>query len=277
MDTATQDTTPTPQQIEGRLLASLATIAAAWDDMLEPPARRPGQRVNGTGAALPDDADATGDTPRAVQVIDARRDVIAIMRSWCQVTVETHNVTHGIPSGQDVPGMAGFLARWSYLLAEHDAALDLLDEIETARATVEKWAPPQNERPRDWKPRPWTIRLGACPLTWQDPETADDKPCPGRLVGHEDGWITCNTCGTRAVPTWWEEKTYGEGGAPMMTAAQLVTWLHRQYGMVVQKATIRQWVTRGYLTRSGVDSEGRNLYDRAAVDQCIRLREERAG
>ena len=242
----------TAQQIEGRLISALATIATVWDRMLEPPSRRPGQRTNGTGITLPDTAEEADDTPRHVQVIDARRDVTDTLRGWCQVTVETHDVQHGIPPGTDAPSMARFLTRWSYLLAEHEAAIDLLDEIEAARATVEKWAPPQQPPPVGWQPRRRTMKLGACPLMWQDPDETDDQPCPGVLLGDEEGWVTCTRCGTRAVADWWEAQIAGHGDdTPVeertVTAEQIVDLARTEFGQRIKPDAVWQWVRRNRL------------------------------
>ena len=256
----------TAQQIEGRLISALATIRDLWDEMMEAPARRPGTKGGG-GATLDDHAESDADTPRLIRIVDVRHQVTATLNGWCRVTIEDHDVEHHIPSGHDVKGMCVFLARWAPRMAEHDAAADLLEEVSAARRKVERIARPQ---------RPAGLRLGACPLKWQNPETADDQPCPGRLHASDDGWIRCDKCGTLAVAAWWEEQTFGKEGAPMMTADQLVSWLHRQYGMVVQPATVRQWVKRGDLVRSGTDDGGRSLYDRWAVETCLQRRQRRS-
>ena len=76
---------PTAQQIEGRLTAALSTIETTWDRMLTPPSSKPGPRTKGTGVNLPDDSEEADDTPRLVQLVDARREVTLCLRSWCQV------------------------------------------------------------------------------------------------------------------------------------------------------------------------------------------------
>lgn len=263
----------TPQQIEGRLTSALATIEAAWDRMLTPPTRRPGQRTNGTGITLDDDSEATDDTPRVVQLVDARREVTLCLRSWCQVTVEDHNVEHGIPSGADVPGMARFLSRWSFLLAEHEAAADLLDEVTAARVKVEKWAPPHQHPPADWRPPLRTMKLGACPLTWQDPETAEDKPCPGSLRGDEFGWVTCDKCGTQAVMGWWEQQLSEDMRPGLMTLDEVRVYLHRMHGMRLTTRALRAWVERDLLVHSDKNGDGRHLYDIGAVESAVTRRE----
>ena len=271
-----ETTRPTPQQIEGRLASALSTIATLWPTMIQPPSSGTRPRTTGTGALL-DDADTRDDDMRRLErLIEARREVMLCLRSWCQVTVEDHDVQHGIPVGTDVPAMCGFLTRWSYLLAEHEAALDLLAEVEAARGAVERWAPPASHPPAGWAPPRRTMRLGSCPLIHQDPVTSDDAPCAGQLRGDEDGWVTCDGCGTEAVMGWWERQLYGEDGLRGMTIREVVTYLHSQHGRRCTVRGLRAWVTRGDLVPSGTDDQGRHLYDAGAVEAALTRRRQRA-
>lgn len=229
----------TAEQIEGKLHSALATIRDLWDDMLEPPAKRVGSRSG--GVLLADDDESAADTPRTTQVIDARREIMLCLRGWCQVIVEDHNVHHGIPIGTDVPEMAAFLDRWRTQVADHEAALEILDEVLSCRRIVERCAHPY---------RASRLNLGACPLTWQDPATSDDRPCPGRLRGEEDGWVTCDACGTQAVVSWWEDQAVAQGHGDRhagITAKEVAALAHGQFGIKVSPQTIWQWVGRGKL------------------------------
>ena len=275
-----RDHAPTPEDLDAQqasavenwLRADLATIADLWDDMLTTAAASGGGNITPGGAGdggtlLDDDADDDSDTPRFIRVIDTRSTIATTLNGWCRIIIEDHNVQLAIPDGHDAPAMARFLSRWAAQLADHEAADVASAEISTAASTVRRYAQPQGRA---------SLHLGTCPLTWQDPEDASDKPCPGILRAHDDGWIICSGCGTKAVASWWEDRVFGEDGAPLMTAAQVVSWLHRHYGMVVQPVTVRQWVARGDLARSGTDDDGRSLYDRAAIEVCLQRRTRRA-
>lgn len=261
----------TAQQIEGRTLSALATIEASWEAMLTPPSRRPGQRTHGTGATLDDKAESDDDTPRMIRMLDMRQHVTGVLNSWCRTTIEDHNVQHGIPDGHDVPALCKFLRRWSHIMAEHEAAEDMLDELKGCARDCESFAPPSQERPHDWRPKPRTMRLGACPLQWQDPADATDKPCPGTLRGDEDGWVRCDTCGTAAVMGWWEQQL--PEAMPLMTLDEVRVYVHRQHGMRLTLSALRMWVQRGHLVHAEVDSSGRERYDAGAVEAALTRRQ----
>lgn len=267
----------TAEQIDGRMRSALAAISAGWDDMLtHPPAARVGQRTTGTGAILADDSHSDDDTPRLLRVIEDRAQVTASLNGWCRVVIEDHDVEHGIPDGTDVPKMCEFLTRWTYLMAEHAAALDLLEELRSARSLVAKWCPPTQHRPHGWHPRPRSMRLGACPLTWQDPATAQDRPCPGVLRGDEDGWVTCDACGTRAVMGWWEQRLHGEDGLAPMTLEEVRVYLHRMHGMRLTLRTLRSWVQAGDLVAFSTGEGVASRFDAGAVEAALTRRGRRA-
>lgn len=261
----------TAQQIEGRLTAALATIASSWEAMIQPPSATARPRTSGTGALLDDRDDRDTDMRHLDKLVHARREVTLTLNGWSRVVVQDHDVEHGIPEGHDVPAMARFLSRWAHLMAEHEAATDLLDEIEAVRRVVETWAPPTQHPPHDWHPPRPTMRLGACPLTWQDPTDATDKPCPGTLRGDDEGWVRCDTCGTAAVMGWWEQHL--PDAAPLMTLDEVRLYLHRHHGMRLTLRGLRAWVERDHLVRSGDDGQGRAVYDVGAVEAALTRRQ----
>lgn len=253
----------TAQQIEGRLISALATIRDLWAEMIAPPTVRLGRSPSGGGGSLADDAEvatastlldaalaSAPDIDRTLQVVEIRSAATTALNGWCRTIVQDHDVEHGIPSGMDVPAMCAFLHRWAYLAAEHDAARDMLDELTKVAAAVERIARPQRQE---------GLRLGACPLTWREPETAEDKPCPGRLVGDEEGWVTCDRCGTRAVAGWWEAHMTGEDRGDIetrtVTVAEIVDLARSQFGQRIQPAAVWQWVNRNRLSPVDADAK----------------------
>jgi hypothetical protein len=256
----------TPQQIDGRLAASLSTIEDLWADMLAPPAKRPGSGTRGSGVLLPDDSESAADTPRLVDVVDHRHRIALVLNAWCRAVIEDHDVTHGIPHGLDVPGMVGFLRRWSHLMAEHEAAEVMLDELESCADTVRRYAEPQR---RTW------IALGPCPLVYTHPDTGDAQTCPGQVRSDEDDaeWATCNRCQTRAVASWWEREMFpglelAEERA--LTTAEVVTLAHKQFGMMLTKQAVWQWVSRGELHPIDRDAKPHQFLMRHVVRSLAR-------
>jgi hypothetical protein len=51
----------------------------------------------------------------------------------------------------------------------------------------------------------------------------------------------------------------------LVTADEIVTLLHREFGQVVKPGTVRVWLNRGVIEHSGIDDKGRRLYDKGAV------------
>lgn len=255
--------TLTTDQLEGKIVAALSTIRDLWEDMLTPPTRRLGTRGGGGGALLADDAEVTAtetwldaalmdapDLPRSTNLGDVRAAATTALNGWCRTIVDDHDVHHGIPHGQDVPGMCEFLLRWRAQAAESDGAQVMLEELRKVASSVRRYAEPEGRS---------GLRLGACPLTWQDPETAQDRPCPGRLVGMDDGWVTCSGCGTRAVPEWWEQRAQGGDLVPAedrtVTAAELVDLARDEFGQRIAPAAVWQWVKRGRLVPVDKDAK----------------------
>lgn len=249
-----------PGKIEHRCTEALAEIEAAWDQMLTPASVVMGSK--GGGVLLDDDDESSADTPAHIVAIDVRREVGEMLNGWCRVVVDDNDVEHGIPDGVNVPAMCVFLRRWALLMSTHEAAYDMLDEVVTCARKVRHIVNP---------PRHTSIKLGPCPLTWQDPDTAEDRPCTGTVRTSskvsDQTEATCTACGTSAVAKYWEDRMLDTSDTAPLTAADAVPWLHRHYGKVVQRATIRQWVSRDALRaipREDGD-HGPDRYERAAL------------
>jgi len=253
----------TPAQVEDRLVTALGDIVEHWDAMLTPPTKRPGA-TGGGGVLLPDDAEASKartvlegqlmaapDLPRITQVVDVRAAATTTLNGWCRAVIEDHTATLGIPGGYDVPGMCAFLIRWAPRIADDAGpSLVMLEEVQAVASAVHALAEPAGRG---------ALRLGACPLTWQDPSTSDDLPCPGRLTGDEEGWITCSRCGTRAVADWWEARIAGHGDAEpverTVTASEIVELARSEFGQRIKPDAVWQWVRRNRLSPVDVDTK----------------------
>jgi len=51
----------------------------------------------------------------------------------------------------------------------------------------------------------------------------------------------------------------------LVTARELVHEIHQQRGQRVSVSTISTWLNRGIITSTGLDEQGRRLYDKGAV------------
>ena len=241
---------------EGRIVKALYGITDLWDEMLLPTARRTGSRSG--GVLLDDTDDSAADTPRTIQVIDIRLAVMHALRGWCQVIVEDHNVHHGIPNGTDVPGMVTFLLRWRTQLADHDAADTILEELRDCHTAVRNCARPY---------RRTSMSLGPCPLTTQHPDTSDKAPCTGTVRTCEgdaeaESWAQCTVCRERGVAAWWERQMFPEVTEDQqqdrtVTAQEIVTLAHKDFGRAITQQAVWQWTHRR--TLPPVDPKARPL------------------
>lgn len=256
MTTTTDTGRLTAQQIEGRVIACVATIRDLWDDMLtpivEPPAWRPRTTTTGTGALLDDHDPSAADTPRATLIVSIRGEVMHTLRAWCNIITDDHRVTHGVPSGVDVPGMADYIARWAPRMAEHDAARELLDELDDCATAVRRCARPERDT---------TLYLGPCPIEHTDPDTGHGIDCGGPVrtidpdhttYPDEQAEARCKRCGTRAVVSYWDHlmnpgATRDMGDRPL-TADQVIALARSQYGRHLTRGGIRVWVHRGRMS-----------------------------
>ena len=61
----------------------------------------------------------------------------------------------------------------------------------------------------------------------------------------------------------------------LLTAEEVVGFVHRAYGRVIKAATVRQWDKRGTIEPAGHDDKGRRLYAREALVWALDLQERR--
>lgn len=255
---------------EAQIIADLTTIRELWDQMLPTMKAIPlGQLGGGSTRSSTDGDDHNGDHNRDVDnldvVISDRGDITAVLQGWARVVVEDFDVTTVIPHGHDVVGMCQFLMRWARHMTGHVAADDFADELHDCAGKVLRHAKPQR---KDW------LGIGVCPLR----NTETNEQCGGNVRAYPDqeageSWATCQTCGERAVVSWWERAIFGEEASSLVTADELRLFVRREFGITVKDATFRQWKKRGLIEPSGKDAEGRTLYDKGAVAYALQRRQ----
>lgn len=256
--------------LETAIIDDLRTIRDNWDDMLPALKAAPIGRGSSGGATVIEVGREDGDHNAGVGnldiVISDRGDITAVLQGWSRLVVEDFDVTTVIPHGHDVEGMTRFLERWARHMTGHDAAQDMADELRACAGKVLRHAKP---RRKDW------LGIGICPI--RNDETREQ--CGGNIRAYPDSdagesWATCGKCGTKAVVSWWEHEIFGGETSTLVTAAELVLFVRHEFGRVVGESTIRQWVRRQWIEPSGSkDSEGRTLYDKAAVAYALQRRQ----
>ena len=242
--------------IERALMTALGTIAENWDALLAPTS--PGS-ISSTPTPkrlyTHDDTDERDDDLPAIdRRIALRHDVTMSLNSWARLIVDDRQLTHHLPQGGDTIGLIEFLERWARWFSGHEAAQDATDEIRAWAGKVKAAATPQR---RDW------MALGTCPL---ETVTEDFTPCGGQVRAYPGREPECQRCGTSAVASWWERIMFPDAETSrLVTADEVVTLIHRQFGQVIKPGTVRVWISRGWIEPSGTDEKGRTLYDKGAV------------
>ena len=285
------------QHLEQRITQALVTIRREWDAMMPkgPAAARPSMGGSGTAAGIVGDSSAPwlddlgrphwrtdharggGDVDPTTRLLSLRREVAEVLNGWCRVVIEDRPVTKALPSdGMDAIVLAVFLERHASWMAEHEAALDCADEVEHLARQVEGVASP--------KVKQW-VGLGSCPLKIE--QEVDGRlvmvVCGGQVrawpkPGDRDGEVMarCRRCGIEAVTSWWEARMFDNPELKvLLTAEEVVGFVHRAYGKVIKAATVRQWDKRGTIEPAGHDDKGRRLYARDALVWALDLQERR--
>jgi len=240
---------------------ALADIERHYDDTLDPARRASGSHV------LTSIVDAP--LPISADILDKRAHCRARMTYWCIVVIRDRDLHTERLSGFDVPAMADLLRRHSDWLGEQDGLIDRLGRVQHPASELEQCASDLRgiaaPYRRDWHP------LGTCPLEVD----SEDGPviCGGQVRAYPDKDPFCDTCGTVAVTSWWEKVMFDDPELTrLLTAAELVLFVHNQFGKVVTEVCIRQWIKRGIITRAGSDDKGRTLFDKGAVAYAIERR-----
>ena len=288
------------QHIEDRITEALVTIRREWDALrLGPPSSRPGGGSKSAQITADDHnrggwhvlGDSVIDVDAMTRLSALRRTVTEVLNSWSRVIVEDRimptiehmtaqeireYLTKVAPRGDHAPAMCVFLERHAQWMSGHEAAEDMADEVAGLATGVTRFTQPQR---REW------INLGSCPLEIEA-ETDDGLAmvtCGGQVrawprAEDRDGEVMarCRRCGVEAVPSWWEARMFDDPELRvLLTAEEVVGFVHRAYGKVIKAATVRQWDKRGTIEPAGHDDKGRRLYARDALVWALDLQERR--
>lgn len=272
---------PGAAELERRLEYSLREVLQYWPATLTP------SRAGGSVAST-----APGSRPPISDgLIKQRAEVLLLLSDVARQVFDRRRLSRRLPD-DDVPDLVEFLRRHVEWIAEQPDAVQLVSAVARARAIARSMAEPDREREQS---------LGRCPLIveeWvtlrrsqapkepvEDVEQLRDgvelrqigeivdkalapRECGGtvRTMPDQVTDAECDKCGTVATVDWWETVIVGVDEAKtLLTSDELVTFLHRNYGKVVKRETIRTWQHRGWLTAQGRDDKGRTLYSRGDV------------
>lgn len=262
------------QRIEDAIVKACASLVTDWPHMIPDGETQAPGMASRSGVLLDDHDTRDADQRRIDKTISLRRLAQDQLNGWCRVVVEDRGTQNHLPSGVDVPAMATFVKRHAQWLSGHEAGEDCRDEVKAlARAARLVVAP----RPREW------VSLGDCPLEVELTPEVGSQVCHGQVRAHphaedRDGEVMaeCQRCGTEAVASWWESQMFRDAALKvLLTAEEVVTFVHRAYGRVVKPSTVRQWDKRGTIEPAGFDDTGRRLYHRDALVWALDLRDKR--
>ena len=265
------------QALERRITDALVTIRREWGHML-PTGPAPIRYGVGRQARITadDHAQTTADIDGGTRLVSLRREVVDCLNGWSRLVMDDRPVTKALPDGLSAVSMCTFLERHAQWMSGHGAAEDMAGEVETLARSVKAVTQPQR---REW------INLGSCPLE-VEADTDDGLAmvtCGGQVrawprAEDRDGEVMarCRRCGIEAVTSWWESRMFDNPELKvLLTAEEVVAFVHRAYGRVIKAATVRQWDKRGTIEPAGHDDKGRRLYAREALVWALDLQERR--
>ena len=273
------------QHLEQRITQALVTIRREWPALrLGPPSSSPGGGAKSAQITADDHkrgewhvlGDNVVDVDAATRCSALRRTVTDVLNGWSRVVMEDRPVESALPDGRSAVSMCVFLERHAQWMSGHEAAEDMADEVAGLAKGVTRFTQPQR---REW------INLGSCPLEVET-ETDDGLAmvtCGGQVrawprAEDRDGEVMarCRRCGVEAVPSWWEARMFDDPELRvLLTAEEVVGFVHRAYGKVIKAATVRQWDKRGTIESAGHDDKGRRLYARDALVWALDMKERR--
>lgn len=264
------------QRLADDLALAFRGIRRDWDHMLRPGDTQPPGFAGRVGTPLPDHDQRDHDQRRLDRTLSLRRFTQDQLNAWSKAVMEDHGcATETLPMGTDVPAMAAYLERHADWLSGQEYAPDCLDEVGDLMRRCHVVAHP---------PRRETMRLGRCPL-----EIPAEQDVLGRCEGtvryrlehdERDGeaMATCDSCGECAHISWWEDRMFDDPELQKTLDADGVCRLvHRTWGDVITRATVRQWVRRGIIEPTASEAGKASTFDRDAVVFAVDLWKRRAG
>ena len=258
------------QHLEQRITEALETIRT--DHPLVLPLRPGAVRYGTIGRAAlikHSDLDERGDDIDVLtRRIDTSHHVTVMVNGWVRLVAEDFEVTATLPNGADVPAMCAFLERWAQRCSWHPAAEDMASELEGLVGDIRQWVLALVEL-STYKPEPIRRLIGRCTEQIKDAGEVIGT-CAGRVFAYPDGdgtedhdgddpWATCERCGSRAVVSVWQkwmfpevaEQVEGDAAAKMrdrvLTAEEVMTLAHREFGKPMTVRALKHWVSRGLL------------------------------
>ena len=262
------------QRLAHDITTALNNLTHNWPHMIRNGETQAPGIASRSGVLLDDHDPRDADQNRITKIISLRRLAQDQLADWCRLIIEDRGTTHGTPARTDVPAMTAFLTRHADWLSGHETAPDARDELRTlARACHHIVNPPVREH----------INLGACPLEVEFNPDNGPETCNGKVVARpnaedRDGEVMaeCRRCGTEAVTAWWESQMFRDDELKvLLTAEQVVPFVHKSFGKVITRSVVRGWDKRGIIEPAGHDEAGRRLYHRDALVWALARRERR--
>ena len=236
-----------------RIRKALLTIQTSYPKTLQPVRRATGSHA--TAAAFPS-------LPISATILDIRAVTRNRLATECLYVIAGRDLHTENLSGGDVPAMTDLHMRHSEWMGEQASAPIAVANLEASASELCGIA---STHPRDF------MSLGACPL--QVDVEGELTPCTGTVRAYPGHDPKCDACGVDAITSWWETMMFTDPQVTrLLTCPDLVLFIHKQFGRVVTEVAIRQWVSRGIITKAGTDVDGRTLYDRGAVAYSLERR-----
>ena len=270
------------QIIEERITRACVTIREAWPHMLPVgvPGKRPGGGSRSTLITAGDDDLTDADIDAITALVALRRETTTELARWAWTIVRDHDITETVPNALDVVEMCTFIERWAQWLSWHWEGPEAADRLGgCAPGCQAQEAAPLGHSceglaqrcsrydlpPETDKATPRTLVIGTCP---RDVGQGEPKVCGGKVTAwpeftdHDaDPWATCARCGERAVASVWERWMFPEVASEVamrdrtLTAEEVITLAHRQFGRPVTKQAIWHWVARDQLSPVDPDAK----------------------